>query len=103
MFRGKERGLTEIWYLVRFHVSLWASISKNFCNYSLGSILLSWSPFFVSGVVLVSKFFLYALVFFHFFLNESCFHKNYEDKCQRNEFQLVDRQEEKNEISNSTF
>lgn len=39
VFRGRD------WSLVRFHESLWASVSKLFCNYSLGNLLLSWNPF----------------------------------------------------------
>ena len=46
MFRGRERDHSEVWSLIRFHVFLWASISKSFCNYSISDILLSWSPFF---------------------------------------------------------
>ena len=53
VFRGSERRHSEIWCLVKYHVPLWASISKIFYNYSLGNILLSWSPFF-NGVVLLS-------------------------------------------------
>lgn len=30
--------------LVRFHVSIWGSISMDFCNYSIDTILLGWNP-----------------------------------------------------------
>lgn len=40
-----ERGFSEAWSLIRYHASLWALISNNFCNYSIDNILLSWSPF----------------------------------------------------------
>ena len=56
VFRGVEQ-------VACLHVSLWASISKTFCNYSLGMILHSWSC--VSPFCTFS--FLYAHVFFHFF------------------------------------
>ena len=36
---------SEVWPLAGFHVSLWASVSKAFCNYFLGNILLSWKLF----------------------------------------------------------
>ena len=39
---GGERDFSEIWSLIRYHVSLWASVSKKFCNYSIDNILLSW-------------------------------------------------------------
>ena len=55
---GVERG-----GIVRF-----GSISKNFCNYSIGNVLHGWSPFF-NGVV----FFVCPCIL-SFFLNESCFH-----------------------------
>ena len=64
IFRGKGEH-SEIWSFVRFLVSLWAFILKDFCNYSMGNILLSQSPSFCR-VVLVTCF-LYAFIFFHFF------------------------------------
>lgn len=42
MFRGRKRNHSDVWSLVRFHVSLWVSISKTFCNYSIDNILLNW-------------------------------------------------------------
>ena len=45
VFRGRERDPCEVWFLARFHVSLWALVTNTFCNYSLGNILLSWNPF----------------------------------------------------------
>lgn len=30
VFRGVDRDPNEVWSLVRFHVSLWASVSKTF-------------------------------------------------------------------------
>lgn len=32
---------SEVWSLIRLHVSLGASVSKTFCNYSIGIILHS--------------------------------------------------------------
>lgn len=40
MFRGGEMDPYDVWSRVRFLISLWASTSKNFHNYSLGNILL---------------------------------------------------------------
>lgn len=60
VFRGVERDTCEIWSLVRYHVSLWASISKAFCNNSLGVILHSSSPF--CGLIFLSP--LYSFIFF---------------------------------------
>lgn len=37
--------LDNVWSLIRFPVSLWVSIFKTFCNYSIATILDSWSPF----------------------------------------------------------
>lgn len=70
-----EKDLSEIWSLVLFHVSLWVSISKTFCNYStrynfleLESLLVGWD-------------FLYVHIFFHFFSMEAvvsmCVYINY--------------------------
>ena len=44
LFRWPQRSNFEVWPFVRQHVSRWTLISKTFCNYSLGSILYSWSP-----------------------------------------------------------
>lgn len=54
VFRGIERDAREIWSLVRFHVSHGASISKDFCNYPLDTILWAW--FFVFPCILSSLF-----------------------------------------------
>ena len=43
--RERERERSEIWSLIRFHVSLWASILNLFCNCYVDNILLRWSPF----------------------------------------------------------
>ena len=46
-------------------MSIWASISKSFCNYSIGNILLSWSPFLELGLLSVAGLVaLCGLVFF---------------------------------------
>ena len=45
ILRGVERDPKDLWSLVHYHVSLWVSLSKAFCNYSLGLINLSWDPF----------------------------------------------------------
>ncbi|XP_016900613.1 uncharacterized protein LOC107990976 [Cucumis melo] len=45
VFWGVERGTGEIWLVIRYHVSLWDSISKTFCNYPLDMILYSWATF----------------------------------------------------------
>lgn len=45
VFRGVECP-RDIWSLVRFHVSIWVSILKTFCNYWIGSILYSGVPLF---------------------------------------------------------
>ena len=45
VFSGVERGSEEIWSVTRYHISIWASISKTFCNYLLDMILYSWAPF----------------------------------------------------------
>ena len=59
MITGRERGHIEIWLLARYHMSLWASISKIFCNYFIAG-----SPSFKKGGF-VGWFSLCALVFFH--------------------------------------
>lgn len=41
MFCGVERDPGEVWSLARFHVSHWALVSKTFCNYALGNIILN--------------------------------------------------------------
>lgn len=45
VFKGVKRDSREVWSLVPFHVSHWASILKVFGNYSIGMIMYSWSPF----------------------------------------------------------
>lgn len=36
MFRGMERDPCDVWSLVMFYVTLWASVSNiSFCNYAL--------------------------------------------------------------------
>lgn len=60
-FGGVQRNPQEIWSLVCFHVSLWASISKTFCNYSIDIVSHSWNPLFVKEVPIFVGF---------FFLNE---------------------------------
>ena len=42
-FLGVERSANEVWDIVRFNTSLWASISLVFYNHQLGLILLDWS------------------------------------------------------------
>lgn len=74
VFRGVERDPCKIWSLVWYHVSLWASNSKVFCNYSISIILHSWSPFLQR--VLLFLWFFVVLVFFHFFLMEVDFSSN---------------------------
>lgn len=58
-------------FLVRFHVFIWGSVLKLFCNYSLGNIYIFGTPSF-SMSVLVGLFFCMPLYSF-FFLNENCF------------------------------
>ena len=48
----------------RFHVSLWASVSKPSCNYSPENISLSWNPSF-SGRSIEDV--LLAIVIFHLY------------------------------------
>lgn len=69
--KGVERDHGDVWSLLRFHVSLWESVSKTFCDYPLGSILAR-NPFF-RGVLWT--WFLWPLYYFIFFLDEnSCFY-----------------------------
>ena len=35
IFRGKELNAFDVWSLISFHVSLWISVTKLFCNYFL--------------------------------------------------------------------
>ena len=49
VFRGRDKEPCEFWSLVRFLMSLWDSVSKIFCNYLIGNILLRWSPFIWLG------------------------------------------------------
>ena len=44
-----QRERERVWSLVRFYGSLWALISKQFCNYTICQILLSWTPFIIWG------------------------------------------------------
>lgn len=41
VLEGVESDLSEVWSLVRFHVSLWVTISKTPCNYFIGIMLHS--------------------------------------------------------------
>ena len=66
VFRGREKGYSEVWSLVRFHISLWASISKTFCNYITLVTFYSVGLTFSRGVFVV-LIFLYALEYFYFF------------------------------------
>ena len=70
MFRGLDKDPSEIWSFARFNVSLWASVSKLFCNYSLGKILLSTLSLRKLFFFLWACFFYLALYFF-IFLDES--------------------------------
>lgn len=54
-----ERDPSEVWFLVRFHVSLWASVLKTLCNYSLAYYIVG-SPF-ISG--LAFYMFLYSFIY----------------------------------------
>lgn len=45
IFRVIEREAFVVWPLVRFNVFLWALMTKSFCNYFPGFILLDWSSF----------------------------------------------------------
>lgn len=44
---GRTRTLVRFGplFAFMFDVSLWASVSKTFCNYSISAILHRWSPF----------------------------------------------------------
>ena len=55
-----------------YHVLLWASNLKAFCNYSLDVILHSWNPFLL-WVLFFWADVLFALVFFHFFSTKMIF------------------------------
>ena len=46
VFCGREKGHNEVCSLIRFHIYFWALISKTFCKYYIGNILLSWIHFF---------------------------------------------------------
>lgn len=54
IYKYVECSCEEVWDRVRFNIFLRASITKSFCNYALGLILLVLSPFFfvVLGSVL---------------------------------------------------
>ena len=67
IFIGVDRDLSEIRSFVCFHVSLWASVSKSFCNYSIGVILHSWRPSYRGVTFLCGLGFLVARAFFHSF------------------------------------
>lgn len=54
---------TNIWSLIRFHVSLLVLVSNTFCNYFIGTMLLSWKPFFRGFFLSGLGFFLFVLVF----------------------------------------
>lgn len=57
----------EVWSLVRFSALLWASISRDFCSYSLGLVLLDLSIFWFGqanlGSLLVCCFCMPAFLF----------------------------------------
>lgn len=40
-----ERAVSEVWSRIRFNMSLWAFMTKPFCNYPFSFILLDWKPF----------------------------------------------------------
>lgn len=56
MFKSSDIVLYDVCSLVRFHVWLWGSISKLFCNYFLGNILPSWNPSSERGILVDSVF-----------------------------------------------
>ena len=45
VFRNLEREPLDVLSLLCFHVSLWASILKDFCNYPIDTLLHSWNLF----------------------------------------------------------
>lgn len=61
--------LSEVWSSVRFHVSLWTSVSKTFSNYFLGNISLNWKHFLLGSFGLG---FLLPCNLSFFSLNGSC-------------------------------
>ena len=60
VFRGLEKGSKEIWLVLPYRVSPWASILKTFCNYSLDFIWLDSLPVVGSHVFCAS---MYSLIF----------------------------------------
>ena len=60
MFRGKERDLSAVWSLVRFHVSFWALVTK-----AATLFYLVGTPSFSRGVLVSLLFFmpLYSFIF----------------------------------------
>lgn len=55
VFRGRDKEPCEVWFLVRFLMSHGDLVLKIFFNYSIGNILLSWSPLFGWSVLVVLK------------------------------------------------
>lgn len=72
VLRGKERDSSEVWSLMKFHVSLWALVS-NFC------VLICQGTSLLVGVPSSSGTFIedvwLALVFFHLYLMKVVFIK----------------------------
>lgn len=68
VFRGVERDPSEVWSLMRFQISLWASFFFFFCIYTLVYVvfLLSWKPGFV-GSVFIFSFLVYPCIHSFFF------------------------------------
>lgn len=65
--RALERSGCHLSGLLKFHVSLWASVIKDFFNFLLSLNLLDWSLICFS----VARYHFYPFVFFHFLPNES--------------------------------
>lgn len=45
IFKGLDRESFDVWSLLRFHVSFWASVTNIVYNYSQSLLLLDWSVF----------------------------------------------------------
>lgn len=76
VFRVIDWVASEVWSLVRFHVSRWASVLMNFYNYSLGKILVSCGVGVFPVGLGLGFFFLRTCILSFFSLYETrCFYK----------------------------
>ena len=66
-----ESDPSNLWSLIRFHISLWASTSKTFCNYFIGFYFGQLEPFPKKSFLSEACLFVPHIILY--ILNVSCF------------------------------